>query len=153
MAKHKVILWGPGILGEYVFRYLAGRSDLELVGVRCYSPEKDGKDPAELAGLAPYGVTATRDVDALLALDADCVIFAPRSSLMDHTMPGSPDAPLEEELIRILAAGKNVVTPLGSFLHWRNLAKGKESFERINAACKEGNSSVYSTGLDPGYTD
>jgi 2,4-diaminopentanoate dehydrogenase len=46
-----------------------------------------------------------------------------------------------------------VVTPLGSFLHPRNLVNGKESFERINAACKEGNSTLYATGLDPGYTD
>ena len=153
MAKYKVMLWGPGILGEYALRYLGNRNDLELVGVRCYSPEKEGKDPAELAGLPPCGATATRDVDALLALDADCVIYSPRSSLVDHTFPGSPDAPLEEELIRILASGKNVVTPLGSFLHWRNLVNGKESFERINAACQQGKSTLYATGLDPGYTD
>lgn len=153
MAKHKVILWGPGILGEYVLRYLKGHPDLELVGVRCYSPEKEGKDPAEAIGLPSSGVTATSDVDALLALDADCVIFGARSNLMDHTAPGSPDQPLEEELVRILASGKNVVTPIGSFLHWRNLVNGKESFERINAACQQGNSTVYATGLDPGYTD
>jgi 4-hydroxy-tetrahydrodipicolinate reductase len=153
MSTHRVILWGAGAVGDYLLRYLADRPDLELVGVRCYSPEKEGLDPALAAGLPPTGVTATRDTTALLATDADCVIFTPRSALTDHTAPGSPDAPLEEELLAILAAGKNVVSPIGSFMHWRNLADGRASFDRINKACHDGNVSAYFTGIDPGYTD
>jgi hypothetical protein len=153
MSSHKVILWGAGGVGEYVLRYLAGQPDLELVGVRCYSEAKEGKDPAELAGLPPCGIAATSDVDALLDLDADCVIFTPRSSLSDHTSPGSPDKALEDELVAILEAGKNVVSSIGSFMHWRQLANGKASFERINDACKRGDTSAYFTGIDPGFTD
>src|ERR1700693_5018784 len=73
MSAHKVILWGPGGVGEYVLRYLQTQPELELVGVRAYSPEKEGKDVAELFGLEPSGVEATQNVDELLALGADCV--------------------------------------------------------------------------------
>jgi hypothetical protein len=148
-----VILWGAGGVGEYVLRYLAGQPEIELVGVRCYSEAKEGQDPAVGFGQPPCGVVGTRDTEALLALDADCVIFTPRSALTDHTAPGSPDKVLEDELVAILAAGKNVVSSIGSFMHWRNLANGKASFQRINEAGQRGRASAYFTGIDPGFTD
>ena len=153
MTKHRVILWGPGGVGEYVLRYLASQPEIELVGVRCYSEDKEGKDPAELAGMRPCGIAATRDVDALLALDADCVIYTPRSTLSDHTAPGSPDQVLEDDLVAILESGKNVVSSIGSFMHWRHLENGEESFKRINDAGARGDASAYFTGIDPGFTD
>ena len=44
MTKHRVILWGPGGVGEYVLRYLASQPEIELVGVRCYSEDKEGTE-------------------------------------------------------------------------------------------------------------
>lgn len=152
-SNHKVILWGAGGVGEYALRYLAGQPELELVGVRCYSEAKEGKDPAVEFGLQPCGIAATRDVDALLASDADCVIYTPRSYLTDHSAPDSPDKGLEDEIVQILEAGKNIVSSIGSFMHWRNLVNGKESLARINEAGRRGNASAYFTGIDPGYTD
>ena len=68
MSKnYRVIVWGPGGVGEHVLRYLASRADLDLVGVRCYSESKEGTDPAAALGLEPSGVTATRNVEELLA--------------------------------------------------------------------------------------
>lgn len=153
MNKHRVILWGAGGVGEYVLRYLAGQPELELVGVRCYTKDKEGKDPAVELGQPPCGVQASRDVEALLALPAECVIFTPRSALTDHSAPDSPDRALEDELVAILEAGKNVVSPIGSFMCSRQLVRGEESFARINEACRRGGSSAYFTGIDPGFTD
>ena len=71
---------------------------LELVGVFAHSAEKVGKDAAELCGLdEPTGVLATADVDALLALQPDCVVY--------NALHIDPD-----EVARILRAGVNVVT-------------------------------------------
>ena len=67
-----------------------------------HSEEKVGKDVGEIVGSGPLGVTATNSVDEILALDADCVLYAP---LM----------PNPEEVAAILRSGKNVVTPLGWF--------------------------------------
>ena len=147
MTTHKVILWGAGGVGEYVLRYLAGQPELELVGVRCFSASKEGIDPTPAFGLEPCGVEATCDVDALLALDADTVIYTPRSYLTDHSAPDSPDKPLEDEIVRILEAGKNIVSPIGSFMHRRNLINGEESIGRIDEAGKRGGASAYFTEI------
>ena len=41
-----------------------------------HSPEKLGKDAAEIAGLPDRtGIIATNDIDALLALEPDCVLY------------------------------------------------------------------------------
>jgi 2,4-diaminopentanoate dehydrogenase len=153
MTRKKVILWGPGGVGEYVLRYLQSQPELELVGVRVYSAEKEGKDVAELFGLPPSGVAGTQRVDELLALGADCVIFTPRTALTDHTAPGSPDADVIEEALRILESGANLVSSIGSPMHWRQLVAGEAFRGHINAACKRGNSSALFTGIDPGFSD
>jgi hypothetical protein len=153
MSKYKVILWGPGGVGEYVLRYLKSQPELELIGVRAYSEEKEGADVAELVGLTPCGVPATRDVDELLALDADCVIFTPRTQLTDQTVAGSPDAPVFAEALQILESGANLVSSIGSAMHWRHLADGDAFRNQITAACERGNSSAFFTGIDPGFSD
>jgi 4-hydroxy-tetrahydrodipicolinate reductase len=153
MSTHKVILWGPGGVGEYVLRYLQSQPELELIGVRAYSPEKEGQDVAELVGLPPSGVLATQNVDELLALGADCVIFTPRTALTDHTAPGSPDGPVLAEALKILESGANLVSSIGSPMHWRQLLEGEAFHEQINAACQRGGSSALFTGIDPGFSD
>ena len=47
----------------------------------CTRPTRPGKDAGELCGLAPTGVLATNDADALLALDADCVSYTATADL------------------------------------------------------------------------
>jgi 2,4-diaminopentanoate dehydrogenase len=153
MSKRRVILWGPGGVGEYALRYVLGRPDLELVGVRCYSEDKEGRDVGEIYGNTPCGVRATRDVGALLSLGADCVIFTPRATLADHTVPGAPDRAWVEELLAILASGANVTSSTGSPIHWRHLRNGETFLGEITAACRRGRSSAFFTGIDPGFTD
>jgi 4-hydroxy-tetrahydrodipicolinate reductase len=153
MANHKVILWGPGGVGEYVLRYLRSQPELELVGVRCYTEDKEGADVAELLGMPACGVPATRNVDELLALGADCVIFTPRTAMTDHTAPGSPDRAVIDEALGILASGANLVSSIGSPMHWRHLSDGDGFRDEIAAACRRGGSSALFTGIDPGFSD
>jgi 2,4-diaminopentanoate dehydrogenase len=82
--KFKVIVWGPGGLGGVALWEVARLDSLELVGVRAFSPDKVGKDAGDLIGIAPVGVTASDDVAAFLALDADCVIYTPRDFGMNN---------------------------------------------------------------------
>ena len=86
----KVIQWGTGYTGSSALRYLINNPASELVGVKCVTDAKDGVDAGQIAGLAPIGVTATRDTDALLATDADIVVHMPRDLLADPSVPGSP---------------------------------------------------------------
>jgi hypothetical protein len=75
--EHRIIVWGPGGLGG-VARWEVNRLEpLDLVGIRAFSPDKIGKDAGELIGVEPVGVTATDDVAALLALEADATGIDP----------------------------------------------------------------------------
>ena len=67
-----------------------------------HTPEKVGRDAGELAGIAPLGVAATSDVDALIGLQPDCVVYA--ASGPERGAGAVPDYE------RLLAAGINVVT-------------------------------------------
>ena len=65
------------MVGQEAIRGVVAHPELELVGVWVHSDDKVGRDAGELAGIEPLGVTATNDVDALVALGADCVVYAP----------------------------------------------------------------------------
>src|SRR6478672_3501152 len=93
----RVVQWTTGNVGKRSVRAIQTQPDLELVGCYAWSPDKAGRDVGELVGIELIGITATTDVDALLALEPDCVVYNP--------MWPSPD-----ELVRVLEAGVNVVT-------------------------------------------
>lgn len=78
---YRVIQWSTGNVGRYALRATIAHPELELVGLWVHSEEKEGLDAGELCGVAPVGIAATRDADALLALDADCVIYTATADL------------------------------------------------------------------------
>lgn len=129
---YRVIQWATGGVGCAAIQAIVNHPELELVGCWVHSRAKDGRDAGELAGIAPLGVSATRDVEALLALDADCVLYSPIFA----------DATVVE---RILRAGKNVVTPLGWFFPWRG-----QDFAAIEVACHVAGVTLHGTGIHPG---
>jgi 2,4-diaminopentanoate dehydrogenase len=117
-----------------------------------YRPASTGSTPS-----APWCTTrkyarlvATDDVDAVLALDADCVCYAPLgTTLDDYTQP-------LEELCRILASGKNVVSSAVEYYAYFRpgiapLRTG-DAYERLTAACAAGDTSFYHVGINPGFT-
>ena len=130
---YRVIQWATGGVGRAAIEGILSHPELELVGCWVHSEDKAGKDAAALCerGLQPCGVAASTDVDALLALDADCVMYAP--VMADHDL-----------VARLLASGKNVVTPLGWFY------RGNRDFSQIEKACQAGSSSLLGTGIHPG---
>lgn len=153
MSPLKVIQWATGFTGKYSLGYILDNPHLQLVGVRCYSEDKVGQDAGELIGRAPAGVKLTTDRDALLALDADCVVFMPQDVLSDPSVPDSPSAGWVDDLEAILASGKNVITSVCTATHWRHLANGEAFRDRLEAACAAGGgTTVHFSGFDPGFT-
>ena len=72
MAK-RIVIWGTGFVGRMVIAEIVKHPLFELVGVGVSNPKKVGRDVGEICGLAePVGITATDDVDALIALQARC---------------------------------------------------------------------------------
>src|SRR6185503_4366463 len=81
LVTYRVIQWSTGNVGRHAVRLIAHHPELELVGLWVHSADKAGKDAGELVGIEHLGVTATNDVDALLALDADCVCYTATADL------------------------------------------------------------------------
>ena len=65
--SYRVIQWATGGVGRAAMEGVLAHPDLELAGAWVHSPAKEGVDLGELLGRDPLGVTATGDVDALLA--------------------------------------------------------------------------------------
>ena len=135
-APYRVVQWTTGNVGKSSVEALAKNPTYELVGCYAWSKDKDGVDVGELAGIEPLGVAATNDVDALLALKPDCVVYNPMWIDVD-------------ELVRILSAGVNVVAS-ASFITGQNLGAGRD---RIEEACKQGGSTMFGSGVSPGFAE
>ena len=75
---YRVIQWATGGVGRAAIEGVLAHPELELVGCWVHSADKDGHDVGELVGAgADRRTAATTDSDALLALDADCVVYSP----------------------------------------------------------------------------
>jgi hypothetical protein len=139
----RVIQWSTGNAGKNAVRGIVRHPDLELVGLHAHAKEKQGVDAAELCGLAkPTGVRATSDVDALLAIDADCVCYmAQGETRIRETI---------DDLTRILRSGKNVVnTSLVSLCYPAFSPKLRDALQK---ACEEGGTTFFTSGFDPGWS-
>lgn len=72
-ARIRVVQWATGAIGRTTLRAVLDRPELRLVGqVRALTAQ--GRDAGDLARREPNGVLPTRDVEAILGLDADVVL-------------------------------------------------------------------------------
>jgi len=141
---YRVIQFATGNVGSLALRAIIEHPDLGLVGLWVHSPDKAGRDAGELCGLGPVGVTATTSLDEILALDADAVA---------HTSTGDL-RPMEavEEMCALLRSGKNVVSSsVISLLH--PPSADRVMVEKLEAACTEGGTSCFTSGIDPGFAN
>jgi hypothetical protein len=142
--SYRVIQWSTGNVGTYALRHVIDHPELELAGLWVHSASKVGRDAGTFCGRPATGVTATSDVDALLASNADCVCYTATADLR----------PFEaiEDICRILAAGKNVVSSsVVPLVHPHSFFP--EVRDRLGDACAKGRSSFLTSGIDPGFAN
>jgi hypothetical protein len=132
----RIVQWTTGNVGKRSVRAIVGRPDFELVGCYAWSDDKVGRDVGELCGIDPVGVEATNDVDALLALEPDCVVY-------------NPMWPDTDELVRILETGVDVVST-AAFINGHSNPADREQIEK---ACETGASTIFGTGISPGFVE
>jgi len=139
----RVVHCGTGNMGKLGLKGVLNHPDLELVGHYVWSPEKVGVDSGTLCGVAPTGVLATNDWNALLDLGADCLSYfgdaleGRERETIDHALP-------------FLERGTNVVS-LSAFAVAHPATTAPELRDPIEAACRKGGSSMFFTGIDPGW--
>lgn len=137
MQKWKVIQWTTGKVGKMAMRAIMDDDRLELVGVYAHSKKKIGSDAGAICGRPDCGVLATDDVDALIALQAHAVVYAPYLADLDH-------------LAGLLENGTNVIST-NLLVNLGGLAG--EVRERLEDACARGKTSLHITGINPGWLD
>jgi 4-hydroxy-tetrahydrodipicolinate reductase len=120
--------------------------ELELVGHIVSSPDKAGRDVAELIGLPePAGVVATADIDAALATRPDCVVYTA------HAETRMMEA--AEDQARCLRAGINVVASSLVMLQYPKNPAVAFLADPLASACLEGGSTCFNNGIDPGFAN
>jgi 2,4-diaminopentanoate dehydrogenase len=132
----RVVQWATGNIGLRSLRAVIEHPDLELVGLYVYSETKEGRDAGELCGTSATGVSATRNVDDVVALRPDCVLYMGDRTDVDV-------------LCRLLESGANVVATRSDLHHPPSMDPVVR--DRLEAACRAGGSSLHSTGSSPGF--
>jgi len=138
---YRVVVWGPGVLGQALIRHVIDKPEFELIGVLAYNPSKEGADAGELAGRPPVGVAATTDAEAIFGLRPDVVFMCPQT-----TAPVDVDSDVTAATCRWLASGVDVVS--APAYHWPHMHEGLT--ERLEKACQDGGATLHSTGINPG---
>ncbi|RUP04588.1 MAG: diacylglycerol kinase [Mycobacterium sp.] len=142
----RVAQLGTGNVGIHSLKALITNPEFELTGVRVSSDAKAGKDAAELAGLdGATGVLATTDLDAVLATKPQCAVY---NAMADNRLPEAL-----EDYRRVLAAGVNIVGSGPVFLQYPWQVLPEELIKPIEDAAREGNSSLFVGGIDPGFAN
>jgi hypothetical protein len=132
---YRVVQWATGSVGSICLKHFIENDEIDLVGVLVTAPDKIGKDVGNIVGLPPTGLLATDDVEAIVALDADCVVFTPRGQDLDM-------------VCRLLESGKSVISTIGPFYPTERY---RSTFDRIDAACQRGGTSFHGCGIYPGF--
>jgi 2,4-diaminopentanoate dehydrogenase len=134
--QHRVVQWATGNIGTRSLRGIIDHPNLTLAGLYVHGEEKAGRDAGDLVGRGATGVMATRDIEEIVALHADCILYMPRECHVD-------------EVCRLLESGANIVTTRGEFHHPASMDPAVQ--ELVEGACARGGTSIHSTGSSPGF--
>jgi hypothetical protein len=140
----RVALIGTGNCGSLALRQLVTDARFDLTGVWVSSEAKVGKDAGDLAGLdVATGVLAVNDLDAIVAADPDCVVYC---AMGDVRLPAAM-----ADIRKFLEAGIDVVGSAPGVLQYPWQVIPDKYIERVEESARQGDSSVFITGVDPGF--
>ena len=140
----RVIHIGTGNVGRLALGELIENPAFELAGLCVSTPDKVGKDAGELAGLdVSTGITAVDDLAAVLATEPECAVYC---AMGDTRIPDAM-----RDVARILVAGVNVVGSAPGILQFPWQVIPNKYIEPLELAARQGNSSIYINGVDPGF--
>jgi hypothetical protein len=139
-----VALVGTGNCGSLALRQLIEDERFDLVAVWVSSDAKVGKDAGALAGLdVSTDVLATNDLDAIVAARPECVVYC---AMGDVRLPEAM-----ADVSTFLSAGIDVVGSAPGVLQYPWQVIPDKYIERVEAAARVGDSSIFITGVDPGF--
>jgi hypothetical protein len=144
--SYKIVTWGTGNVGKYAIRAVVNHPQLELIGHIVSSESKAGIDVAELAELdTPTGIIASDNIDAVLAMQPDCVCYTAHSET--RMMEAA------EDQAKCLRQGINVVASSLFMLQYPDNPDVAFLADPIKTACLDGNTTCFNNGIDPGFAN
>ncbi|SKJ12173.1 NAD(P)H-dependent amine dehydrogenase family protein [Mycobacteroides abscessus] len=141
--KYPVIVWGTGVVGKLVIRELLDHPVFELAAVLVHDPAKDGVDVGTLVGSHPTGLAATTDIDAALGTEGTVAYFGPTAQYALENI---------DNMSRALRSGHNIVSTAMTPWVYPQVCP-PEMLTDIRHACEEGQTSCFTTGIDPGFAN
>jgi hypothetical protein len=140
----RVALIGTGNCGSLALRQLISDTRFELTGVWVSSEAKEGRDAGDLAGLdVVTGVSAVTDLEAIVAAEPDCVVYC---AMGEVRLPAAM-----ADIRKFLEAGIDVVGSAPGVLQYPWQVIPDKYIERVEESARQGDSSVFITGVDPGF--
>lgn len=130
----RVVQWTTGGVARAAVRAVLAHPELDLVGCFAWSETKAGKDVGELCNLPSLGITATAEIDDVIALHPDVVLYMPLLWDVDA-------------MVQLLEAGINVIST-ANFITGHSY--GEESRRRLQDAATSGGATLYGSGINPG---
>ena len=142
--KLRVVQFGTGFVGHFALRAILEHPELELVGVWVHSEAKDGRDAGELAGTSRRtGIRATRSLEQVLALGADCICSAAGGDGREQWMTDAH--------CRFLEAGSNLVSSSIVGMVDPEAHPDRALVAQLDGAAKRGGASYFTSGIEPGF--
>ncbi len=140
--RYRVVHIGTGLTGREALRATILDPALDLVGVHVSTASKVGTDAGRLCGVADVGVTATGDLAEVIALKPDCVSYCATAVRREDDAIADIAALLESGINVVTISTIPMVYPAAAPQRWR---------AALDSATKEGNSTFYATGGEPGF--
>ncbi len=145
-APRRVVVFGTGFVGKMVIPEILRHPGFELAGVGVANPDKVGVDVGDICGIAPIGLKATDDLEALVALAPDALV---------HYGPTAAEAAVNiRDISTFLRAGIDVCSTAMTPWVWPAMAQNPPAWiDPITEACEAGGASCFTTGIDPGFAN
>ena len=135
----RVIQWTTGNIGRRSLHAILGRPTWSWSGSSRTARTRSAWTPPNSAGgPTPTGVSATNDIDALIALEPDACCY-------------NPLWPSIDELVALLEAGINVCSSAAWITGRQAVTRGPRPDPRRPA--RQGNSTIFGSGAHPGMTN
>jgi len=143
-AKYKVAVWATGGVGSYAIRHHRRSSQPRAgPGVGAFGQQERQGRPANWPGSTRSAFVPQMTPRKSSAVTRTASVYAaPAPSRMKEAIG---------DLCRILAAGKNIVTTSISGLVYPRGSLPDKVVDAISSAAKTGQSSLFSSGIEPGF--
>jgi len=138
----RVVHVGTGTTGKEALRAIIRDPELDLVGLWVTTSEKEGRDAGALCAMPDVGIRGTTDVEAILALEPDCLSYGGNAVGREKEACADIARFLERGIDVVSFAIVSLVYPPASPPELRRV---------LEAACEKGGSTFYASGAEPGW--